>query len=61
VPLGSGDLSGRPMERRKNDVDVGVSVALEAGTVTPGDVVVVVAGSPAAHPGGTDFVRVVTL
>ena len=62
VPLGSaeGQPSGLPGERRKNDVDVGVRVALEAGTVVPGDVVVVVAGSPAARPGGTDFVRVVT-
>ena len=67
VPLGSGDAApsagdvfGRPVERRKNDVDAGVGVALEAGTVAPGDVVVVVAGSSAAHPGGTDFVRVMT-
>ena len=62
VPLGSADDVGGPApgERRKNDVDVGVRVALGAGTIAPGDVVVVVAGSPAARPGGTDFVRVIT-
>ncbi|MDQ4026409.1 MAG: pyruvate kinase, partial [Actinomycetota bacterium] len=61
VPLGSGVRSPAPGERRKNDVDVGVRVALDAGTIVSGDVVVVVAGSPAARPGGTDFVRVVTV
>ncbi|HEV2756201.1 MAG TPA: pyruvate kinase [Actinomycetota bacterium] len=59
--LGSAARSLAPGERRKNDVDVGVRVALEAGTVSPGDVVVVVAGSAAARPGGTDFVRVLTV
>ncbi|HYP22924.1 MAG TPA: pyruvate kinase [Actinomycetota bacterium] len=68
VPLGSADYAtasaegaaGIPGERRKNDIDVGVRVALAAGTVVAGDVVVVVAGSAAARPGGTDLVRVMT-
>ena len=58
VPLGSaGELS---QEAPAEDVDVAVSAAVAAGTVRHGDVVVVVAGGPAAPPGGTDLVRVVT-
>ena len=66
IPLGSpsdlppgGETGGLP-ERRRNDVDVGVRAALAAGTVRSGDVVVVVAGSPAVRPGGTDLVRIMT-
>ncbi|HEX2295356.1 MAG TPA: pyruvate kinase, partial [Actinomycetota bacterium] len=58
TPLGS--ASELPQGAPGEDVDVAVKAAVAAGTVTPGDVVVVVAGGPAAPPGGTDLVRVMT-
>jgi pyruvate kinase len=42
------------------DVEVALRAAVAARTVQHGDVVVVVAGGPAAPPGGTDLVRVMT-
>ncbi len=58
VPLGS--AAEMPQGAPGEDVDVAVRAALSAGTVSPGDVVVVVAGSPAVRPGGTDLVRVMS-
>ncbi|MDQ3956773.1 MAG: pyruvate kinase, partial [Actinomycetota bacterium] len=59
VPVGSPNEA--PSVEAAEDVGVAVRTAVAAQTVTPGDVVVVVAGSPSARPGGTDFVRVVTI
>jgi pyruvate kinase len=58
TPLGS--AAELPQGAPGEDVDVAVRAALDAGTTRPGDVVVVVAGGPAAPPGGTDLVRVMT-
>ncbi len=58
VPLGS--AAEMPQGAPGEDVEVAVKTALSAGTVARGDVVVVVAGSPAARPGGTDLVRVLS-
>ncbi|HEX2195524.1 MAG TPA: pyruvate kinase [Actinomycetota bacterium] len=58
IPLGS--ATELPQGAPGEDVDVAVKAALAAGTVAPGDVVVVVAAGPAAPPGGTDLVRVMT-
>ena len=58
IPLGS--AAELPEGAPGEDVDVAVKAALAAGTTRPGDVVVVVAAGPAAPPGGTDLVRVVT-
>jgi pyruvate kinase len=56
VPLGSS--GGSP--GAGDDVDAAVTAAVAAGAVRPGEVVVVVAGGPAARPGETDHVRVMT-
>ena len=58
VPLGS--AAEMPQGAPGEDVEVAVRAALGAGTISRGDVVVVVAGGPAAPPGGTDLVRVMT-
>ena len=58
VPLGS--AAELPQGAPGEDVEVAVRAAVGAGTIGHGDVVVVVAGGPAAPPGGTDLVRVMT-
>ena len=58
VPLGS--APDVPLSAAGEDVELALRTALGAGALSPGDVVVVVAGSPAAPPGGTDLVRVTT-
>ena len=59
TPLGStGEL---PFDDFGGEIDSTVGTALSAELVAVGDIVVVVAGSPSAEPGGTDFVRVVTV
>jgi pyruvate kinase len=58
VPLGS--ETELPKGAPGEDVEVALRAAVAAGTVQHGDVVVVVAAGPAAPPGGTDLVRVMT-
>ncbi|MDQ4124960.1 MAG: pyruvate kinase [Actinomycetota bacterium] len=58
TPLGS--ETELPQGAPGEDVEVALRAALGAGTVKHGDVVVVVAAGPAAPPGGTDLVRVMT-
>lgn len=42
----------------KEEIDRAVAIALESGFVKPGELVVVVAGSPGPRAGATDFMRV---
>jgi pyruvate kinase len=56
-PLRIGDQS--EATTIKEEIDRAVSIAVQADFVKPGDLVVVVAGSPGPRAGATDFLRVI--
>ncbi|MGH2570627.1 MAG: pyruvate kinase alpha/beta domain-containing protein, partial [bacterium] len=49
------------VERLREMLAVGEGILVAAGQVRPGDRVVVVSGSRAAHPGGTNMMKILTV
>jgi pyruvate kinase len=49
------------VQRLAEMLAVGERILVDAGQVRPGDRVVVVSGSRAAHPGGTNMMKILTV